>query len=132
MTNKHLIQASISQMDTEKLKQLLSDKYLYSEWDKENFVATLEVAAFSAFRENGDTFLNPYKGSCKCCEEKGYKGIAFIGNKSKDVLNIVFEENELDVTDIFSCGSFKTHEKVDTNYIQCIPTLTDSSSEIPF
>ena len=60
--------------------------------------------------------------------------IPFIGSKlkSKDVLNIVFEENELDVTDIFSCGSFKTHEKVATNYIQCIPTLTDSSSEIPF
>ena len=135
MTNKELVEKYISEMNPDNLKKVLSDKYTYNtHFDKDHIVDVLEEEVFITFKEKGDTFLKPFTGSCQsdCCKNKKCKGIAFVGNYSNDVINIVFEENNDEYIDIFSCSNFKTIENIKTNAQHWIPTLSDDPDEPPF
>lgn len=135
MTKKQLIEKYISEMDSANLRTVLSDKYLYNtHFDKNHFIDILEEEVFLEFKKIGDTYLKAYAGSCQgnCCVNIKCKGIAFVGNQSKDVLNIIFIENETEYIDIFSCSNFRTFQSVETNICHCIPTLPDNFDEAPF
>lgn len=100
-------------MDIDKLRHFLKDEYTYEETTKEIFLYEIE-SIFEAHRNSGDTELLLYPGVCdgKTCENCGKKGFRFVGNKSKNYMDLIFEIEEDDIKDIFSCGEFKSNTEI--------------------
>jgi hypothetical protein len=62
------------------------------------------------FKSHGDTFLNAVEGRCgDCYKEK--TGYLFIGNNSKRYMNLLFDLDKGEITDLFECSNFKTQFK---------------------
>jgi hypothetical protein len=134
-TKKELVQAAISEMNVDKLFTLLNDNFTFYNVSKKEFLENLENEVFKKFKNNGDTFLSPFHGKCtsKSCDNKGCNGIAFVGNKSKAVINLVFIETLDEYSDIFDCFSFKTTHKIKSNITYCIlPLREDDFDDVPF
>lgn len=113
MTNskKKLIIESFQKMDWNMLDILLDDNKTYQDAAKEVFLEKLN-AAFSKLKKYGDTFLLSYEGFCNSeeCSNKGCKGYSFVGNKSKKHIDLIFEELDDDINDIYHCNSFETND----------------------
>jgi len=105
MKPKDLILKYISEMDSEMLSMVLSDERTYQEATKAVFLEKLDEI-FIEFKEKGETFLTPYKGKCgsEDCTNKGCTGYSFIGAESKGSLNLIFEESDDVVRDIYNCN----------------------------
>jgi hypothetical protein len=75
---------------------------------KKDFINSLSIL-FDEFRSYGDTHLIHFRGSCNACY-KGKAGFTFIGNYSKNYINIIIgvnkEANVIEINDIFECSSF--------------------------
>lgn len=134
-SNKQSVVSAFSRMDTKMLRQFFSDQYKYSSlYNKDQLVDILEEEVFENFKKNGDTYLIPYEGSCEgnCFKNLNCKGITFVGNFSKDVINIIFEEARFEYIDVFSCSNFEILENIETRNCYNIPTALMGSDDIPF
>lgn len=104
MNTKELIIQGISKMDTDLLLVVLDERFTYQEAHKEVFVGKLNNA-FNKFKKENDTHLTPFPGVCmsKECTNYGCKGYSFVGNMSGATLDLIFEEKNGEVHDIYHC-----------------------------
>ncbi len=99
-----------SEMDIEMIDEILPSEIIYSGISKKNFIYSLGVL-FNEFKNFGDTHFIQFRG-IGTIGKRIYPGYTFIGNNSKNYINIIikFSKNaagELDLVDIFDCPSFK-------------------------
>jgi len=101
-------------MDIANLRLHLKDEYTYQEVTKEMFLNEVEKI-FEDFKNSGDTELLFYKGACagEGCENCGMKGYRFVGNNSKNYIDLLFETEGDNIKDITNCSVFKTNVEVD-------------------
>lgn len=99
----------ITTMDIDRLRYYLKDEYTYEDTTKEIFLNKIE-SIFDSYRNSGDTELLLFKGACagKTCENCGMKSYRFVGNHSKNFMDLLFEIDGDDIKDIFECVQFKT------------------------
>lgn len=111
-TKLELIIENFESMNLSMLDVLLDDDKTYQDARKEVFLEKIEKI-FSKLKSNGDTRLDSYKGFCNSdeCSNKGCKGYAFVGNKSKSHIDLIFDETANDVNDIYDCVGFETIDK---------------------
>ncbi|MEI6680444.1 MAG: hypothetical protein WCL21_17675 [Mariniphaga sp.] len=108
------ILANFAAMDTENLRLFLKDEYTYQDTTKELFLNEI-ASIFEVLINSGDTELIIYRGKCGgiTCENCGKQGYRFVGNKSKNYLDLIFEMNGDDITDIYYCDKFNTDDETD-------------------
>ncbi len=94
------------------LEILLDESKTYQDARKEIFLEKVNDA-FSKLKENDDTFLLSYKGVCnsEACPNKGCRGYSFVGNNSKNHIDLIFDELDDDINDIYHCNGFETNDK---------------------
>lgn len=102
----------ISQMDVDMIDAILPDSMTYNDVSKKDFIAALGIL-FNEFKSYGDSHLIQFRGTCKICK-KDYPGFTYIGNHSKNFINIIIEfpkrpYGNIDITDIYDCASFKNN-----------------------
>lgn len=102
----------ISQMDLDMIDAILPDSMTYNDVAKKDFIAALGML-FNEFKSYGDSHLIQFRGTCKICK-KGYPGFTYIGNHSKNFINIIIEfpkrsYGNIDISDIYDCASFKNN-----------------------
>lgn len=109
---KTLIIRSLSEMNISMLEILLDDAKTYQGAAKVVFLEKLDEA-FEQFKKSKNTQLLPFSGICKSkeCENKGCKGMSFLGNRSNTSIDLIFDELENDFKDIYQCSNFKIHDK---------------------
>lgn len=96
----------IQKLDAEMVNDILDDNLTYQEFSKHIFIQKLGHA-LDEFIRCGDEFLKIFKGSCN--EETcniGLTGFSFIGNRSKNYMDLLIEINEGRVLDICECNCF--------------------------
>jgi hypothetical protein len=126
-----LIVESFQKMDSTMLEILLDESRTYQDATKEVFLEKLNEA-FSNLRDNGDTLLSSNKGFCNSneCSNKGCKGYSFVGNKSKKHIDLIFEELDDEVKDIYHCSGFETIDKsVETGNLIYIDIAKDEKAD---
>lgn len=100
---------AVKSMDIEMFKGF----YVYVEEFNENkdsrFVNGLEKV-FEKFRNYGDTLLESSLGYCRGCHTNCY-GYLFIGNKSKNFINIVFDTDRQKIKGMVECTKFEVLNK---------------------
>lgn len=111
-TKKDLILESFKTMNFDMLEILLDDNKTYQDATKEVFLDKVHIA-FTKLKASGDNSLKSYKGFCNSdnCTNKGCSGYSFIGNNSKNHIDLIFDEENDDVKDIYNCYQFKTIDK---------------------
>lgn len=67
--------------------------------------------AFSKFKELGDSYLEPNLGLCNRCN-KGCHGHLLVGNKSKNYINILFENDVDNIIGVAECADLVTANKI--------------------
>ena len=107
ITNAQLVRKCIQEMNIEALYYLLDVERTYQDWQRNEFILKLE-RVMEKFEANGDTYLNAVQGSCGGSCSKGQNGYLFIGNNSKNYMNLLFVEEELQLTDLYECSLFRT------------------------
>lgn len=122
--NRKKIIDSISKMNIESLTELLEDTFTYNDLSKKDFLNELDVT-FNDFKELGDSFFEVQGGKClsQSCNTKGGFGLSFVGNTSRETLNLIFKEYNSEFYDIFTCSNFKlSNEKI---IIKTKPSIDD-------
>ena len=107
ITNAQLVLKCIQAMNTEALYILLDVERTYQDWKRNEFILKLE-RVMEKFEADGDTYLNAVQGACGGSCSKGQNGYLFIGNNSKNYMNLLFVEEELQLTDLYECSLFRT------------------------
>lgn len=110
ITNAQLVRKCIQEMNTEALYFLLDKERTYQNWKRNEFILKLERIT-EQFKADGDTYLNAVQGACGGSCSKGQNGYLFIGNHSKNYMNLLFVEEELQLTDLYECSMFQTQFK---------------------
>ena len=107
MNNTASILKYMSKMDIEMLSLILDDSKTYQEASKEVFIEKLKDA-FDKFKKENDNNLIPYPGICGSeeCDNMGCKGYSFVGNISGSSLDLIFDEKNDEVHDIYYCHGF--------------------------
>ena len=97
----------ITAMDIDGLRVFLKDEYTYQEATKEVFLDKIE-AVFEKHLAASDTELLVYEGACcsETCPNCGMRGYRFVGNRSHNYIDFVFEIKGDNLTDICSCLQF--------------------------
>lgn len=113
MKQKDLIIDSISKMDSEMLSNVLDDNLTYQDTSKDIFIEKIEEA-FCEFKELKDNKLLPIAGICNStvCTNKGCKGYSFFGNVSGSTLDLIFDEHNGKIQDVYYCNEMKNELKV--------------------
>jgi len=106
---KLLIIESFQNMNLNMLEVLLDDNRTYQEASKEVFLEKISDA-FHEFKSDGDTLLKAFIGVCtsNLCPNKGCKGYSFIGNMTNNHIDLIFEEEDEEIIEIYHCNSFST------------------------
>lgn len=107
ITSAQLVLTCIQAMNTEALYLLLDVERTYQDWKRNEFILKLE-RVMEKFEADGDTYLNAVQGACGGSCSKGQNGYLFIGNNSKNYMNLLFVEEELQLTDLYECSLFRT------------------------
>jgi hypothetical protein len=107
ISTAQLVLKCIQEMNVEALYYLLDVERTYQDWQRNEFILKLE-RVMEKFEANGDTYLNAVQGSCGGSCSKGQNGYLFIGNNSKNYMNLLFVEEELQLTDLYECSLFRT------------------------
>lgn len=107
ISTAQLVLKCIQEMNIEALYYLLDVEHTYQDWQRNEFILKLE-RVMEKFEANGDTYLNAVQGSCGGSCSKGQNGYLFIGNNSKNYMNLLFVEEELQLTDLYECSLFRT------------------------
>lgn len=104
---------SISAMDIEILRHYLKKEYTYEEATKDVFLEKME-AIFEKHRGAGDAKLLYYPGACtsETCPNCGNRGYRFVGNQTRNYLDLLFETEGDNITDIYSCSQFSSDEEL--------------------
>jgi len=108
MDNNSYIQTILNafvSMDIETLRLYLKDEYSYEDTTKEIFLNEIE-RLFKRRKNAGDTKLLIYEGTCNDdnCIKRCYR---FIGNRSRNYIDLIFITKKNDIINIFSCEKFK-------------------------
>lgn len=98
----------MQQLDIDMIDAILDAEKTYQDFSKGIFIRSL-ATALDEFRCFGDTKLRSTPGECAGCE-KGCKGISFIGNKSRNYLDLIIKTEEGNIEDIFECAEFKNSD----------------------
>ena len=107
ITSAQLVLKSIQAMNTDALYYLLDIDRSYQDWQRNEFILKLE-RVMNKFEADGDTYLNAVQGACGGSCSKGQNGYLFIGNNSKNYMNLLFVEDQLELTDLYECSLFRT------------------------
>ena len=91
ITSAQLVLTCIQAMNTEALYLLLDVERTYQDWKRNEFILKLE-RVMEKFEADGDTYLNAVQGACGGSCSKGQNGYLFIGNNSKNYMNLLFVE----------------------------------------
>ena len=126
-------------MDIGKLRLYLKDEYTYNNLTKEIFLNEIE-GVFEAYKNSGDTELHIFNGACasKTCDNCGLKGYRFVGNNSKNYMDLLFVMEGDDIIDIFDCVQFKSEVEIEglktkTDIFYDLDYLTEKESDsFPF
>jgi hypothetical protein len=110
ITNGQLVRKCIQDMNTAALYYLLDVERTYQDWQRNEFILKLEYI-IRQFQADGDTYLNAVQGACGGSCSKGQNGYLFIGNNSKNYMNLLFVEDQLELQDLYECSTFKTNFK---------------------
>jgi hypothetical protein len=108
--HKNAVIYFIQQMDIEMIDDILDNDLTYQKFEKDIFIDKLSIA-LQKFTTGGDTFLECHTGLCNN-ESCNYQcsGYSFIGNESKNYMDLIIEtENDI-VKDIFECRKFKNSD----------------------
>lgn len=108
ITNAHLVRKCIQEMNTDALYYILDVDRTYQDWKRNEFILKLE-RIMKRFEAAGDTYLNAVQGSCGGSCAKGQNGYLFIGNNSKNYMNLLFVEDQLELQDLYECSLFRTN-----------------------
>ena len=95
--------------------EMFKDFYIHTEDYKNSkrlFLLRDMVIAFNKFRELGDTCLEPNLGICNRCN-KGCHGHVLVGNKSKNYMNLLFENDVDKIIGVAECADLKTSNKIE-------------------
>lgn len=131
MKPKELIMKYISEMDTEMLSMVLIDDITYQEATKEVFLEKLEEI-FIEFKEKGETILIPFRGKCgsEDCTNRGCTGYSFVGETSKISLDLIFDESEDIVNDIYNCNfMLSEYSQRDICHSKCLYVAPDEEAK---
>lgn len=107
ITRAQLVLKCIQEMNTAALYYLLDVERTYQDWQRNEFILKLE-RVIEKLEADGDTYLNAVQGACGGSCSKGQNGYLFIGNNSKNYLNLLFVEEDLQLTDLYECSLFRT------------------------
>jgi len=102
----------LQRLDIDMVNDILDDSRTYQDFEKSLFIHKLGNALIK-FLEAGDTFLNCHGGFCnsELCNFR-CTGFSFIGNKSKNYLDLIIDIKEGVVHDMYECSDFKfIHER---------------------
>ena len=110
ITNAQLVRKCIQEMNTDALYYILDVDRTYQDWKRNEFILKLE-RIMKRFEAAGDTYLNAVQGSCGGSCAKGQNGYLFIGNNSKNYMNLLFVEDQLELQDLYECSLFSTNFK---------------------
>jgi hypothetical protein len=130
-SKKELIIKGFQYMDCDMLDILLEDNKTYQDATKKVFIEKINEA-FSKLKKFGDTFLIPYQGFCnyQACNNRGCRGYSFVGNKSNKHIDLIFEELDNDVNDIYHCNGFKNNDiSVETENLISIDIKNDEKAD---
>ena len=107
----------ICKMDEEMVEQVLIDEALDVEFDKKIFITKL-TNTFEYFREIGDRKLIQINGVCGGFKCDSYKqpGYTFVGDRSKNYINLIVALVDEKVSEIFECS--KMRNKIDKKQLQ--------------
>jgi hypothetical protein len=108
ISTAQLVRKCIQEMNIEALYYLLDVERTYQDWQRNEFILKLERVMLK-FEADGDTYLNAIQGSCGGSCAKGQNGYLFIGNNSKNYMNLLFVEEQLELQDLYECSLFKTN-----------------------
>jgi hypothetical protein len=97
----------IERMNINKIDELL-DYHEYSDKEKSVFISLLDEA-FTKFKNTGNSRLYSKGGVCKGCNY-GCKGFSFIGGIDDSHIELVMEESNDRVKDIYHCNIFSYSE----------------------
>lgn len=93
----------IERMNIDKINELL-DPHQYSDKDKPRFIDLLN-SVFVEFKNNGTKRLYSESGVCKGCNF-GCKGYSFVSELDNSHLDLVIEDSNERVQDIYDCSNF--------------------------
>lgn len=108
-TNKQTIIQAIKEMDIEKLEELLDVNRPYMDVPKALFLEKLKIQFDRCKKNKITSFDKLISGVCASCN-KGCKGYSFI-TKDNQALDLFFEEENGEVTDVYLCNKLETEEK---------------------
>lgn len=99
--------------DSDMLKLILEDYFTYQDYDKKTFLKKLSYV-FDIFQDEGNTYLNVYKGKCNSsiCSNFNCKGFSFVGNKSNHYMDLIIEIKDGKVCDIYECHDFSNENDI--------------------
>jgi hypothetical protein len=105
---------AFSSMDINTLRNQLKDKYSYEDTTKDIFLNEIE-RFFKRCKDAGDTKLLMYDGKCidETCPDYGKRGYRFVGNRSRNYIDLVFFTKNDDIKNIFSCEKFLTDTEIE-------------------
>ena len=95
--------------------EMFKEFYIHTEDYKQSkrlFLLKDMAIAFNKFKEQGDTSLEPNLGICNRCN-KGCHGHKLVGNKSKNYMNLLFENDVDKIIGIAECADLKTANKIE-------------------
>ena len=105
-TKANAVRYFIQTMDIEMLYFILDDEIAYQDFSKNEFLLKLEHV-FEDLKTHGDTFLNAIEGRCGQCS-KDKTGFLFVGNNSRRYMNLLFDQSNGEIKDLYECSSFRT------------------------
>ena len=114
MSNKQTIIQAIQEMDIQKLEELLEDDRPYMDVPKELFLEKLKIQFDRCKKNEIVSFDKLISGVCASCN-KGCKGYSFV-TKDNQTLDLFFEEDNGEVTDVYLCNKLETEEKISPKY----------------
>ncbi len=111
LTQSDAVLYFLQRLDIEMLNDILDDNRTYQDFIKYLFIQKLNNA-IDEFIKNGDTFLQCNKGFCNA-EICNYKctGYSFIGNNSKNYMDLIIDIKNGKVHDMYECSMFKNYDK---------------------
>jgi hypothetical protein len=95
--------------------EMFEEFYIYTEdykHAKRLFLLKDIAIAFSKFKELGDTCLDSNLGICNRCN-KGCNGHQLVGNKTKNYMNLLFENDVDKIIEITECADLITTNKIE-------------------
>lgn len=118
----------LQRLDSAMVSSVLDDGRTYQDLVKPIFIKKLD-AALDTFIAAGDTYLNRYQGTCNSQQcNFNCAGYSFVGNKSGNYFDLIFEVKDGVVYDVYECTDFKC-DSPNVLKKQCIEL---DSSDIPF